>query len=133
MPTFSKRRKAAFGSNRYCEVVLKSAVSLARGMFPQRLAGNPRELPITSHTRRNASGRGERYAQPRVDRRMRGWMAEQSYNPIITGEGGEPQGFGKEWPRDPLEGRGKQAYVSVERRHDRDSELEALCTQTSTE
>src|SRR6267143_1894742 len=27
----------------------------------------------------------ERYAQPRVDRRMRGWMVEQSYNPIITG------------------------------------------------
>jgi hypothetical protein len=34
-------------------------------------------------------------------------MAEQSYNPIITGEGGEPQGFGKERPRDPLEGRGE--------------------------
>jgi len=52
MPTFSMRRKAAFGGNRYCEVVPKSAVSLARGMFPQRLAGNPRELPILSHTRR---------------------------------------------------------------------------------
>ena len=64
---------------------------------------------------------------------MRGWMVEQSYNPIITGEGGEPQGFGKERPRDPLEGRGKQAYESVERRHDRDLELESLCTQTSTE
>jgi hypothetical protein len=29
-----------------CEGVLKSAVSLAQGMFPKRLAGNPRELPI---------------------------------------------------------------------------------------
>jgi hypothetical protein len=29
-----------------CEGVLKSAVSLAHGMFPKRLAGNPRELPI---------------------------------------------------------------------------------------
>ena len=33
-----------------CEVVLESAVSLAQGMFPKRLAGNPRELPILSHT-----------------------------------------------------------------------------------
>jgi hypothetical protein len=54
MPTFSKRRKAAFSGNRYCEVVLGSAVSLARGMFSKRLAGNPRELPILSHTTRNA-------------------------------------------------------------------------------
>ena len=77
------RRKAVFGSNRYCEVVLKSAVSLAQGMFPKRLAGNPRELPISSHTRRNASGWVERYVQPRVDRRKHGWMAEQSYNPIV--------------------------------------------------
>jgi hypothetical protein len=41
-----------------CEVVLESAVSLAQGMFPKRLAGNPRELPILSHTRRNAFGLG---------------------------------------------------------------------------
>jgi len=58
MPTSSEWRKAAFGSNRYSEVVLKSAVFLAQGMFPKRLAGNPRELPIFSHTRRNASGLG---------------------------------------------------------------------------
>jgi hypothetical protein len=25
-------------------------------MLPKRLAGNPRELPIFSHTKRNASG-----------------------------------------------------------------------------
>ena len=31
-----------------------------------------------------------------------------------TSEGGEPQGFRKERPRDPLEGRGKQGDVSVE-------------------
>jgi hypothetical protein len=29
------------------EGVLKSAVSLAHGMFPKWLAGNPRELPIS--------------------------------------------------------------------------------------
>ena len=53
--------------------------------------------------------------------------------PHSTGEGGEPQGFRKERPRNPLEGRGKQAYESVVRRHSRDSELESLCAQTSTE
>src|SRR5664280_259853 len=53
--------------------------------------------------------------------------------PHSTGEGGEPQGFRKERPRDPLEGRGKRAYESVERRHIRDSELESVCAQTSTE
>jgi hypothetical protein len=34
--------------------------------------------------------------------------------PHTTDEGGEPQGFRKGRPRNPLEGRGKQAYVSVE-------------------
>ena len=80
MPTFSKRRKAAFSSNRYCEVVLGSAVSLARGMFPKRLAGNPRELPISSHTKRNASYIG-RYVIPRVDRRDHGEMASSLMTP----------------------------------------------------
>ena len=83
MPTFSKRRKAAFSSNRYCEVVLGSAVSLAQGMFSKRLAGNPREFPILSHTTRNALDWVGRYVQPRVDRRRHGRMVEQSYNPIV--------------------------------------------------
>jgi hypothetical protein len=84
MPTFSKRRKAAFSSNRYCEVVLGSAVSLARGMLSKRLAGNPRELPILSHTRRKHLWIWVgRYMQPRVDRRKHGRMVEQSYNPIV--------------------------------------------------
>ena len=34
----------------------------------------------------------------------RGRMEEQSYDPICTCEGGEPQGFRKERPRYPLEG-----------------------------
>ena len=37
--------------------------------------------------------------------------------PHITEEGGELQGSRKGRPQDPLEGRGKQAYESVERRH----------------
>ena len=62
------------------EGVLKSAVSLARGMFPKRLAGNPRELPISSHTKRNASYIG-RYVIPRVDRRDHGEMASSLMTP----------------------------------------------------
>ena len=37
--------------------------------------------------------------------------------PYSTEEGGEPQGSRKGRPRNPLEGRGKQAYESVERKH----------------
>src|SRR5215813_3299052 len=37
--------------------------------------------------------------------------------PYSTCEGGEPQGSRKGRPRNPLEGRGKQAYESVERKH----------------
>ena len=44
----------------------------------------------------------------------RGRMEEQSYDPICTCEGGEPQGFRKERARYPLEGRGEQGDVSVE-------------------
>jgi hypothetical protein len=77
MPTPLARRKAASGNDRYGEVVLESPESLARGMLPKRLAGNPRELPISSHTKRNASYIG-RYVAPRVDRRGHGEMAEQS-------------------------------------------------------
>ena len=42
-------------------------------------------------------------------------MDEQSYDPIVPVEGGEPQGFRKERPRYPLEGRGKQADESVDK------------------
>ena len=37
--------------------------------------------------------------------------------PYSTDEGGEPQGSGNGRPRNPLEGRGKQAYESAERKH----------------
>jgi hypothetical protein len=37
--------------------------------------------------------------------------------PNSTEEGGEPQGSRKGRPQYPLEGRGKQTYESVERRH----------------
>jgi len=50
MPTSLVWRKAALGSDRYCEVVLGSPESLARGMFSKGLPRNSRELPISSHT-----------------------------------------------------------------------------------
>jgi len=37
--------------------------------------------------------------------------------PYSTEEGGEPQGSRKGRPWNPLEGRGKQAYESAERKH----------------
>jgi len=49
-------------------------------MLPKRLAGNPRELPISSHTKRNASYTG-RYVIPRVDRRDHGEMASSLMTP----------------------------------------------------
>jgi hypothetical protein len=42
--------------------------------------------------------------------------AEQSYKPICTWEGGEPQGSRKGRPRYPLEGRREQADASTQRR-----------------
>jgi hypothetical protein len=64
MPTPFCLRKAVSGSDRYGEVVLESPESLARGMLPRGLPRNPRELPISSHTKRNASYSG-RYVPPR--------------------------------------------------------------------
>ena len=64
------------------------------------------ELAISARKRGKTDAKG--------DRRRRGRMEEQSYDPICTGEGGEPQGFRKERPRYPLEGRGEQSDVSVE-------------------
>ena len=44
-------------------------------------------------------------------------MAEQSYNPIVPRKVGNRRAPERGRPRNPLEGRGKQAYESVERRH----------------
>jgi hypothetical protein len=66
-----------------------SPESLAQGMLPKGFPMNPGELPISSRK-----------------------SEEQSYDPICTCEGGEPQGFRMERPRYPLEGRGEQGDVS---------------------
>jgi hypothetical protein len=52
-------------------------------MFPKRLAGNPRELPISFTPGGMPSKGAEGNVQPRVDRRKHGRMAEQSYNLIV--------------------------------------------------
>jgi hypothetical protein len=52
----------------------------SRGMFPRGLPRNRRELPISSHTKRNASYIG-RYVTPRVDRRGHGEMASSLTTP----------------------------------------------------
>jgi hypothetical protein len=52
-------------------------------MFPKRLAGNPRELPIFFTPGGTPSEGVEGNVQPRVDRRKHGRMAEQSYNLIV--------------------------------------------------
>jgi len=49
-------------------------------MLSKRLAGNPRELPISSHIKRNASYIG-RYVIPRVDWRDHGRMASSLMTP----------------------------------------------------
>ena len=53
--------------------------------------------------------------------------------PHSTDEGGGPQGSRKGRPRDPLEGRGKQTYESVERRRRETQNSKTVCAQTSTE
>src|SRR6516225_7153290 len=87
------------------------------GHAPQGWPRNRRELPISSHTRRTASGNG---SGGTCNQGSTGGSADGSgavLQPHSTDEGGEPQGSRKGRPRDPLEGRGKQAYESVERRH----------------
>ena len=84
MPTPLGERKAVSGSDRYREVVLGSPESLARGMLPQGLPRNSRELPISSHTTEERLWHGSGgTCTPRVDRRGHERMAEQSYNPIV--------------------------------------------------
>jgi hypothetical protein len=57
-----------------------SPESLAQGMFPKGFPINPGELPISSHTERNASHIG-RYGTPRDDRRGCGEMASSLTTP----------------------------------------------------
>jgi len=67
---------------------------------------NPGELTIPARESGKTAAKGDR---------RRSWRDGRAVlRPRSTGEGGEPQGFRKERPRYPLEGRGEQGDVSVE-------------------
>ncbi len=124
MPTPLTRRKAASG-----RPILRgragSPESLARGMLPKGFPMNPGELTIFARESGNAAVKGD---QRRLHTDGGAVLRTRS-----TEEGGEPQGFRKERPRDPLEGRGEQVHVSDERKHSRGSDLDTLCPHKSTE
>jgi hypothetical protein len=67
---------------------------------------NPGELTISARKSGKTAAKGNR-------RRLR-MDGRAVLRPRTTDEGGEPQGFRKERPRNPLEGRGKQGDASVE-------------------
>ena len=67
---------------------------------------NPGELPISTRKSGKTAAKGDR---------RRSWRDGRAVlRPRSTCEGGEPQGFRKERPRYPLEGRGEQGDASVE-------------------
>ena len=132
MPTPLALRKAASGQPS-CEVGPGSPESLARGMRSKGFPANPGELPTSSESGCGAAqpkchqvpgerGFSPREAKPPSTRRnllpretggVRPRVEEQSYEPIATDEGGEPQGSRKGRPRYPLEGRGEQVDAST--------------------
>ena len=83
-----------------------SPESLAQGMFPNGFPMNLGELSVSTRKSGKTAAKGDR-------RRLR-TDGRAVLRPRITCEGGEPQGFRKERPRHPLEGRGEQGDVSVE-------------------
>ena len=94
-------------------------------MLPKGFPMNPGELTIFARKSGNAGAKG--------DRRRLSTDGGAVLRPRSTDEGGEPQGFRKERPRNPLEGRGEQVHVSGERKHSRGSDLDTLCPHKSTE
>src|SRR4029077_19522139 len=75
-------------------------------MLPKGFPRNPGELPH----RLLIMGGTDRQGKPETA----GTDGRAVLRPYSTCEGGEPQGFRKERPRYPLEGRGEQADVSAE-------------------
>ncbi len=106
MPTPLGERKAASGTTAIAKGGPGSPESLAQGMFPKGFPMNPGELAISARKSGKTAAKGDQ-RRPSTDGRA-------VLRPRSTSEGGEPQGFRKERPRNPLEGRGKQGDVSVE-------------------
>jgi RNA-directed DNA polymerase len=75
-------------------------------MLPKGFPRNPGELPHLLLTMGGTDCQGKPEATGKDGRAV--------LRPRSTGEGGEPQGFRKERPRYPLEGRGEQADASAE-------------------
>ena len=78
-------------------------------MLPKGFPRNPGELAISARKSGNADAKG--------DCRRLFTDGGAVLRTRSTDEGGEPQGFREERPRDPLEGRGEQVHVSGERKH----------------
>jgi hypothetical protein len=106
MPTPFARRKAASGTTAIARAARDRRSPKLRACFqrdfPQTQESSPSPLDKGGKT----DAKGDR-RRPRTDGRA-------VLRPRSTSEGGEPQGFRKERPRHPLEGRGKQGDVSVE-------------------
>src|ERR1700688_1943912 len=94
-------------------------------MLPKGFPRNPGELTISVRESGNAVAKG--------DQRRSHTDGGAVLRTRSTCEGGEPQGFRKERPRDPLEGRGEQVAVSDDREHRRGADLYTLCQHKSTE
>ena len=124
MPTPLTRRKAASG-----RPILRGRAGVAgvpsSGHASKGFPRNPGELTISARKSGNAAAKGDQ-RRPHTD----GGAVLRTRS---TCEGGEPQGFRKERPRDSLEGRGEQVHVSDDRKHRRGSELDTLCPHKSTE
>src|SRR5215469_13361570 len=117
MPTPLLWRTAVPGGDRYREGGLGSAVSLAQGKLHRDGPGTEESSPSppTPGGSPLAMGRAVRATKGRPEE---AWTdAGAVLRPHITEEGGEPQGSREGRPRHPLEGRGKQSYEPVERRH----------------
>ena len=94
MPTRLHQRKAKSGSDRYCEGVLESAVSLARGMLHRGNPGTEESSPSPPSPTRNAyEWDGGKRNQGSTGGSVRGDGAV--LQPHSTEEGGEPQGSRK--------------------------------------
>ena len=97
--------------------MLGLAVSKTRASS-KGMAQEPKRAPhLHSHQEERLWQWVEWYVQPRVDRRKHGRMLEQSYNPIVPKKVGNCRAPARGGHRTQMEGRGKQMYESVERRH----------------
>src|SRR5215471_13934162 len=125
-PTCSIQRKAVSGSDRYWRGRADSPGSLAQGMLHRDGPGTEKSSPSPLAPGPLEMGREVRATKGRPEEA--GTDAGAVLQPHRTDEGGEPQGSRKGRPRYPLEGRGKQAYESVERRHHETQNSSFRCT-----